>query len=146
MQKDEIVAMAVAAIAEELGTDVRRVRVASFRESGDEQEDKMSTYRIKMNGKTYEMEVELIEEGKPREAVHAPVVNKNVIKAPMPGSIIRVVANSGDSVNENDVVLVLEAMKMENEVCAPRSGRIKRILVSEGQNVSADAPLFEMED
>lgn len=123
----------------------------------------MSIYRIKMNGKTYEMEIDLIEEGKPKKVQSAPVVSKpviqepvaekqpveinpNTITAPMPGSIIQVMVKSGDEVAEGDVVLILEAMKMENEVCAPKAGKIKSIFVSEGQAVSADAPLFEMED
>ena len=123
----------------------------------------MSIYRIKMNGKTYEMEIDLIEEGKPKKTQPAPVapksvipepvaveqpgeVNPNAITAPMPGSIIQLMAKAGDEVAEGDVVLILEAMKMENEVCAPRAGKIKDIFVSEGQAVSADAPLFEMEE
>ena len=123
----------------------------------------MSIYRIKMNGKTYEMEIDLIEEGKPKKTQPAPVapkpvipepvaveqpgeVNPNAITAPMPGSIIQLMAKAGDEVAEGDVVLILEAMKMENEVCAPRAGKIKAIFVSEGQAVSADAPLFEMEE
>lgn len=123
----------------------------------------MSIYRIKMNGKTYEMEVEFIEEGKPQKVQPAPVipkpvvkespvveetieVNPNAITAPMPGSIIQVMVKPGDEVAENDVVLILEAMKMENEVCAPKAGKIKSIFAVEGQTVSADAPLFEMEE
>lgn len=123
----------------------------------------MSIYRIKMNGKTYEMEIDLIEEGKPKKKQPAPMVpkpiaqepvavkksievNPNAITAPMPGSIIQVMVNTGDEVEENDVILILEAMKMENEVYAPKAGKIKSIFVAEGQAVSADAPLFEMED
>ena len=123
----------------------------------------MSIYRIKMKGKTYDMEIDLIEEGKPKKVQPAPVVSKpviqepvaveqaievnpNAVTAPMPGSIIQVTVKPGDEVAEGDVVLILEAMKMENEVCAPRTGRIKAIYVFEGQAVSADAPLFEMED
>lgn len=130
----------------------------------------MSIYRIKMNGKTYEMEIELIEEGKPKDtktavkntkpAVTAPepvisepylteeskVVNPNTVISPMPGSIIKILVESGDEVKKNDVILILEAMKMENEVCAPRDGKIKAIFVTEGQTVSMKAPLFEMEE
>lgn len=123
----------------------------------------MSIYQIKMNGKTYEMEIDLIEEGKPKKVQPAPVVpkpvvqepvvaeepaevNPNAITAPMPGSIIQIMVKAGDKVVEGDVVLILEAMKMENEVCAPKAGKIKAIFVSEGQAVSADAPLFEMEE
>ena len=123
----------------------------------------MSIYRIKMNGKTYEMEVDLIEEGNPKRVQPSPVVSKTVVQehvaieepaevnpnttlAPMPGSIIQIVVKAGDEVHEGDVVLILEAMKMENEVCAPKTGKIKAIFVSDGQAVSADTPLFEMEE
>lgn len=121
----------------------------------------MSIYRIKMNGKTYEMEIDLIEEGKPKKAQPTPAVSKpvpvsvtgkkvevnpNTTLSPMPGSIIEISVKAGDEVKENDVVLILEAMKMENEIVAPKNGKIKAIFASEGQSVTADAPLFEMED
>ena len=124
----------------------------------------MSIYRIKMNGEVYEMEIEFIGEKTPRtvqpvldandnlEPVKKPVVeeliepNPNAFLSPMPGSIIEVMVKPGDVVNQNDVVLILEAMKMENEISAPKSGRIKSVFVSVGQTVSADAPLFEMEE
>ena len=121
----------------------------------------MSVYRIKMNGKTYEMEIDLIEEGKPKKVKPAPAVSKsvsvpvteetvelnpNTTLSPMPGSIIEISVKAGDEVKENDVVLILEAMKMENEIVAPKNGKIKAIFVTEGQSVTADAPLFEMED
>lgn len=136
----------------------------------------MSIYRIKLNDKVYEMEVELIEEGKPKSVKPVegkPVsvdthkeakpsskneekrdnttntidnVSPNTITSPMPGSIIELAAGEGDKVKEGDVVLILEAMKMENEICAPKSGTIKAIYVKEGQAVSSGAPLFEMEE
>ena len=123
----------------------------------------MSIYRIKMNGRTYEMEIDLIEEGKPKKAESVPAVTKqatptpviseeaiegnpNTTTSPMPGAVIQLMAKAGDEVKENDVILILEAMKMENEIVAPRTGKIKALYVSEGQTVSADAPLFEMED
>ena len=112
----------------------------------------MSIYRIKLNGKIYEMEIELIEEGKPKKIQPSPAVpqplikeplreegpvgvNPNAITAPMPGSIIQVMVKPGDEVAENDVILLLEAMKMENEVCAPKAVKIKAVFVSEGQTV-----------
>ena len=124
----------------------------------------MSIYRIKMNGKTYEMEIELIKEGNPKpvrtETVEPPkkiipepvsaddpvVYNPNTVIAPMPGTVLQILVNEGDSLNENDVVIILEAMKMENEICSPRAGKIKKIFVQPGQNVPADSPLFELED
>ena len=95
----------------------------------------MSIYRIKMNGKTYEMEVELLEESKPKRDQKTQEIKENIIDqqkpistqskvektsndviAPMPGNVVEIMANVGDEVKENDVILILEAMKMENEI------------------------------
>ena len=119
----------------------------------------MSLYRIKLNGKIYEMEVELVEEGSAEEVKsvspepkataptqQSPKCDPNAVVAPMPGSIIQIVARPGNTVSADDTVLVIESMKMENEICAPTSGRIKAVYVSEGQVIAAGEPLFAMED
>ena len=59
------------------------------------------------------------------------------ITAPMPGKIVRVLANPGDTVEVGQGILVVEAMKMQNEIRSPKSGRVEKILVSEGQAVNA---------
>jgi biotin carboxyl carrier protein len=59
------------------------------------------------------------------------------IVAPMPGRVIRVLAAVGDTVAPRQPVVVVEAMKMENELSSPRAGRVKEILVSEGTSVEA---------
>ena len=129
----------------------------------------MSKYRIRMDGKTYEMEIELVneDEGKLKRSQALPnvsysnsdsvvrVINPEAerktqfddskVVSSMPGTVVKVLAKHGDSVGKDEPVLVLEAMKMENEICAPKSGRIKEIFVSEGQTVPGAAPLFEME-
>ncbi|GMV17815.1 MAG: ATP-grasp domain-containing protein [Myxococcales bacterium] len=61
--------------------------------------------------------------------------------APMPGKVVKVVALEGTAVNAGDVLLVLEAMKMEHSVKAPEAGIVKELLVSEGEQVEADAVL-----
>ena len=119
----------------------------------------MSIYRIKMNGKVYEMEVELIEEGapktkpaaveKPDKEQSAPVpvrTSPDAVKAPMPGSVIEIVSRTGQRVKEGEVVLIMETMKMENEIIAPKDGKIKEIYVKENDAVAAEAPLFLLED
>ncbi len=58
------------------------------------------------------------------------------VTAPMPGKILSVKVNVGDSVNSGDLVLMLEAMKMENEVFATASGKVTEIRVKSGDNVS----------
>jgi acetyl-CoA carboxylase biotin carboxyl carrier protein len=57
------------------------------------------------------------------------------VEAPMPGKILEIKAKAGDTVKEDDELVVLEAMKMENLIYAPASGTIKEIKVAAGQNV-----------
>jgi len=59
------------------------------------------------------------------------------ITAPMPGKVVRVLANAGDKVEAGQGILVVEAMKMQNEIRSPKSGRVEKILVSEGQAVNS---------
>jgi biotin carboxyl carrier protein len=59
------------------------------------------------------------------------------VLAPMPGKIVRVLAKTGDEVRAGQGLLVVEAMKMQNEICAPKSGTIDRVAVVEGQTVTA---------
>lgn len=57
------------------------------------------------------------------------------VLAPMPGKVVRVLVAAGDQVESGQGLLVVEAMKMQNEIRAPKSGRIERVLVTEGQAV-----------
>ena len=106
----------------------------------------MSKYRITLEGKTYEMDVELIgangvvsqsvkTEAKPavsapKAAPAAPAASKPVeagsgsVAAPMPGTILKVLMADGDQVKAGEVVLVLEAMKMDNDMTAPCAGKV----------------------
>jgi biotin carboxyl carrier protein len=67
------------------------------------------------------------------------------VSAPMPGKIVRVVASSGQDVRAGECLVVMEAMKMENEIRSPRDGRIKDVLVKEGQAVESGALLILVE-
>ena len=62
---------------------------------------------------------------------------ETAVEAPMPGKVIKVVAAAGTAVKSGDVVIILEAMKMQNEICAPRDGTVKAVNVSAGQTVTA---------
>jgi biotin carboxyl carrier protein len=68
-----------------------------------------------------------------------------MITAPIPGLIVSIKVKVGDLVKEGDVLLILEAMKMENEILAPEGGRIKKIHVKEKQSVKTRAPLITIE-
>ena len=64
-----------------------------------------------------------------------------VIKSPMPGNVLKINVTQGQKVNEGDVLLILEAMKMENEVVSSKAGTVAQIVVSKGAVVETGAPL-----
>ena len=126
-------------------------------------------YKVTLNNRTYEVEVEageamLVDEYEAyAPAAPAPVVAPvaaapvaaapaaaaapaviaagEQVKSPMPGNILQIKVSKGQSVNEGDVLIILEAMKMENEIVATKSGTVADILVSKGAVVETGAPL-----
>ena len=122
----------------------------------------MSKYRITLNGEVYEMEVELIEEGSApavtvaapaARATEPPAVQKAAEQAdntsadgaavsPMPGTVVKLMAAQGDKVGKGQPILVLEAMKMENEITAAKDGVLSELRVAEGQSVAGGEILF----
>ena len=114
----------------------------------------MRKFVIKVNNQAFEVEVEEIKSqgvAKPAASPVAaqsasPVAEKkaastsnssNVVVSPMPGNILKVNVKSGDAVKKGQVLLVLEAMKMENEIQAPADGKVDTINVTVGQCVGA---------
>jgi len=73
-------------------------------------------------------------------AAPAPVAGE-AVTAPMPGNILKVAVSAGQSVKEGDLLVVLEAMKMENEIFAPKSGTVAQVLVSKGSTVDTGATM-----
>ena len=117
----------------------------------------MKKFNIKVNGKAYEVEVEEVGSSTPSftapaaPAVSAPVnetksapapapapvnAGSSSIKAPMPGTINAVKVTAGESIKKGQVVAVLEAMKMENEIMAPEDAVVASVAVSQGQSVN----------
>ena len=112
----------------------------------------MRIYNIKVNGKTFEVKVMGITEVEPTEVktvkgsvaaapapAAAPVATGEgkPVEAPMQGTILDVKVKVGDEVKEGDVLLILEAMKLENEIKAPFGGKVVDVKVSKGQNVNS---------
>ena len=74
-------------------------------------------------------------------APSAPTAAGTQVTAPLPGNILAVNVSAGQAVKEGDVMFILEAMKMENEIVAPVSGTVKQVLVSKGSVVETEACL-----
>jgi glutaconyl-CoA/methylmalonyl-CoA decarboxylase subunit gamma len=75
-------------------------------------------------------------------ATHKPGAGEDVVRSPMPGRIVRVLVAVGDEVEPGQALLVVEAMKMENELRAKRAGRIAEVLVAVGATVEGNAKLL----
>jgi glutaconyl-CoA decarboxylase len=124
-------------------------------------------YKVTLNGKTYEVEVEvgkvvLLDEYEacapapaaapapvaapaPAAAPAAPVPvslsDGEPVNAPMPGNILRVDVKEGDKVTAGQTLLILEAMKMENEITAPKDGTVVQVVTTKGAVVETGTPL-----
>ena len=73
----------------------------------------------------------------PAAPAAAPVTGGTKIASPMPGTILDIKCNVGDAIKKGAVLLILEAMKMENEIVAPADGTVKQILVNKGSSVNS---------
>ena len=115
----------------------------------------MKKYRVTVNGTVYEVELEELTGSAPVSAPAAPAAAPapaasaapaagEQICAPMPGNILDIKVNVGDTVNADDVVIILEAMKMQNIITATHRGRISRLCVKTGQIVGKDEILAEI--
>jgi len=115
-------------------------------------------FRIKIDGKVYEAEVEEIgstapaasKQSAPPRPAPAPSLPQqslsgNTIVAPMPGKIIAIKVSPGQKIKAGDSVLILEAMKMEQEIKSPLSGTVRDILVKEGETVKKEQALLSVE-
>ena len=120
----------------------------------------MKNYRITVNGVAYDVAVEEMGEGaaastpapaaapKPAAPKAAPAAAAGAgaikINSPMPGNILSVKASAGQAVKKGDVLMILEAMKMENEICAPQDGTIASVQVAAGDSVESGDVLVTM--
>jgi len=105
-----------------------------------------SLERAVVGGIPYDLLVEGLKSGK-GETKTATIVaaSEGSVTAIMPGKIIRVPVSEGQQVDEGDVICILEAMKMENELKAPKAGTVKALHVQPGQDVEMGAVLAEIE-
>ena len=101
--------------------------------------------RILLCGKPYEVGVQ--DTRSLRNKTRAPASSASPLKlrASMPGKVVRVLARKGDSIHAGTGLVVIEAMKMQNEVRSPKDGTVKELLVGEGMNVNAGDVLAVLE-
>ena len=101
-----------------------------------------NSYNICMTGKSIR-----VEKKSPFQKIRNSIGNakKMDVKTSMPGRVVELLLKQGDNVKENAPVLVLEAMKMQNEIKSPRKGKIKTIYPKAGDSVEAGAVLFTLE-
>lgn len=106
----------------------------------------MKKYNVNVNGTAYEVTVEEVVGGAapapvaaaPAPApVAAPAGAGEQVKSPMPGNILSVNVNVGDTVAEGQVLMILEAMKMENEIMAPKAGKVTSVNVQKDATVES---------
>ena len=111
----------------------------------------MKAYRVNVNGNVYEITLEVIDKADikaaPVQAAPAPAApaapvaeGAKTVTAPMPGNILKVNVTAGQAVKSGDVLMILEAMKMENEIMAPCDGVVSNI-VTKGSSVETGAVL-----
>jgi biotin carboxyl carrier protein/Na+-transporting methylmalonyl-CoA/oxaloacetate decarboxylase gamma subunit len=79
------------------------------------------------------------------KAAPVPAGGSEIVTAPVPGTVIEIKAAAGATVKRGDILVLLEAMKMENEIVAPRGGTVAQVLTSKGASVDAGAPLVEIQ-
>ncbi len=116
----------------------------------------MKTYKVTVNGTAYEITLEAVDAASvatpaptaapapaPAPAAPAPVANAGgeTVNAPMPGNILSVKVSVGTQVKKGDVLVVLEAMKMENDIISPCDGTVTSVGVTNGTSVETGAVL-----
>ena len=122
--------------------------------------NKMKNYRVTVNGVAYDVVVEEVNGAAsfaapapaaapapvaaPAPAASAGKAGATAVKAPMPGTLIKVNVKVGDAVKKGDVLCVLEAMKMENDIMAPADGVVASVEAAQGSSVATDAVLVTL--
>ena len=114
----------------------------------------MKAYKVTVNGNVYEITIEVVDKADIKASAPAPApvavapasapAGGQAISAPMPGTILKVNVSNGQAVKKGDVLFVLEAMKMENEIMAPCDGTVAGVSVSAGASVETGTALCSL--
>jgi glutaconyl-CoA/methylmalonyl-CoA decarboxylase subunit gamma len=104
-------------------------------------------YTVLLNGLSYTFTIESPISYKRRKYLeqHKQKNKLEIVSAPMPGKIVELLIEEGSIVKEGEAILILEAMKMQNEIITQVAGKIRKILVKPGDSVAKDEVLMEIE-
>jgi len=104
-------------------------------------------WEVSIEGRTYSVEIEGTRgnmKRKKRVAKSTGASGSGIISSAIPGKIVAIMAAEGENVEEGSVVIILEAMKMQNEIKAGIGGRVRKIMCKPGERVEANMPLMEI--
>jgi len=111
-----------------------------------ELEGEGTTWKATVGGQTFDIEMpEVAVAAKPRRSGGRKKKKSGTVSANIPGKVVTVEVAVGQTVAEGQVILILEAMKMQNEIQAPISGKVTSVNCEEGQSIEANVPLVVIE-
>ena len=106
-------------------------------------------WEVSVDGNLYEVEIDQASrrgQRKKRDSSRGGRSSSGLISSAIPGKIVSVLVSEGDKVDSSSVVIVLEAMKMQNEIKAGIDGKVEKIMCEPGQRIEANVPLMEIVD
>ena len=126
-------------------SDTRKV-IVNGTEYEVELEGEGTQWKATVGGQTYEIQMpEATVAAKPRRSGGRKKKKSGTVSANIPGKVVTVEVEEGQAVTEGQVILILEAMKMQNEIQAPVSGTVVSVQCSEGEAIEANVPLVVIE-
>jgi len=107
------------------------------------------TWEVSIDGNLYEVEIDQLSRRgrrKKRDTKRGGGANSGLISSAIPGKIVSLLVSEGDKVDSGSVVIVLEAMKMQNEIKAGIDGKVEKIMCKPGERIEANVPLMKIVD
>ena len=102
-------------------------------------------FQVFVDGEGFQVGLHDPRRGDPLASGRAEAAGPMAVSAPMPGKVVRILIAQGEAVRKGQGLVVVEAMKMQNELPSPKSGRVRAVRAAQGQTVNAGEPLVEVE-
>tara|TARA_B100000676_G_scaffold60223_1_gene59548 strand:+ start:340 stop:744 length:405 start_codon:yes stop_codon:yes gene_type:complete len=125
----------------------KRILTVDGEEFEVEIELKEGLWEVSVEGKTYSIKSDSVSKVRPRKKKSSGKLagGSGIVTSAIPGKVVSILVSEGDTVAAGDVVIVLEAMKMQNEIKAAIGGLVKKVGCESGERVEANVPLLEIE-